>query len=178
MSFRNFEFKAKARNLDACEEKLIGLGPRFCGEDRQIDTYFVVPRGRLKLREGNIENALIYYERGDQAGARQSEILLYEQQPSPALKEILIKLHGIRVIVEKLRRIYFIDQVKFHFDRVRGLGEFLEVEAIDRDGKIGEEQLQKQCRHFAHFFDIAPGDYIANSYSDLLIEKELQFRPL
>lgn len=177
MSFRNYEFKARARNLDASEEKLIGLGPRFVGEDLQIDTYFRVASGRLKLREGNIENALIYYERSEQASARQSKIILYEHRPSTALKEILIKLHGIRVIVEKVRRIYFIDQVKFHFDRVKGLGEFLEVEAIDRDGKIGEEQLQMQCRVFALFFDIAGEDYIGNSYSDMLLEKKENFRP-
>jgi adenylate cyclase class IV len=61
--------------------------------------------------------------------------------------------------------------VKFHFDVVEGLGTFVEVEAIDSDGTIGVEKLQQQCNHYANFFNIAPLDYIAYSYSDMLMEK-------
>ncbi len=59
MSILNFEFKAKTEDLDDLEKKLLILNPTFIGEDNQTDTYFNVTQGRLKLREGNIENALI-----------------------------------------------------------------------------------------------------------------------
>jgi adenylate cyclase class 2 len=167
----NFEFKAKAINLDALEKKLLSLHPAYIGEDRQVDTYFNVIRGRLKLREGNIENALIYYERTNTAGAKQSDILLYQHQPDKALKDILIRLHGVKVIVDKKRKIYFIDNVKFHFDRVEGLGTFIEVEAIDKNGDIGVDKIKEQCNFYAAFFDIKAADYIAFSYSDLLLQK-------
>jgi predicted adenylyl cyclase CyaB len=171
MATINFEFKAKATNVSALEEKLCTLSPRYIGEDNQIDTYFNVDKGRLKLREGNIENSLIFYERINTAGAKQSDIQLYQHKPDNALKELLIKVHGVKVVVDKKRKIYFIENVKFHFDTVEGLGTFVEVEAIDNDGSIGVEKLQAQCTQYATFFDIQPEDYIAISYSDMMLDK-------
>lgn len=169
MSILNFEFKARTTDLANLEKKLLQLNPKFIGEDNQTDTYFNVAKGRLKLREGNIENSLIWYERENTASAKQSDVLLYQHTPDKTLKEILSKVHGIKVIVEKRRRIYFIDNVKFHFDTIEGLGTFIEVEAIDKDGSLGIEKLKGQADKYAEFFNIPPGDFIANSYSDMFL---------
>ena len=168
----NFEFKAKAYNMSMLEELLLQHNPKFIGTDHQVDTYFNVVNGRLKLREGNIENALIHYERSNTAGAKQSNVLLYEHHPSASLKQILTKTLGIKVIVDKKRKIYFIDNVKFHFDQVEELGSFVEVEAIDSDGSLGINQLISQCNVYAHLFGITPDMFIAGSYSDLLLAKK------
>jgi predicted adenylyl cyclase CyaB len=154
MSIVNFEFKARASNVKQLEEKLLELNPVFKGEDHQTDTYFNVAVGRLKLREGNIENALIWYDRQNIADAKQSDIILYQHQPDTSLKDILIKVHGIKVVVDKTRRIYFIDNVKFHFDLVKELGTFVEVEAIDSNGSIGIEKLKQQCDYYFNFFGL------------------------
>ncbi len=143
--------------------------PKFIGEDHQIDTYFNVQTGRLKLREGNIENALIQYEREDFAGAKSSHVLLYQHQPDKTLKEILIKTLGVKAVVDKKRKIYFINNVKFHFDMVESLGTFVEVEAIDKDGTIGKEKLQVQCDTYAALFGISPEDFCSVSYSDMIL---------
>jgi adenylate cyclase, class 2 len=166
----NIEFKARTTTLVALENKLKKLNPRFVGEDNQIDTYFVVPKGRLKLREGNIENSLIHYDRQNIADIKQSDILLYHHAPNPNLKAILGQSLGVKVVVDKVRRIYFIENVKFHFDAVEGLGTFVEVEAIDSDGSIGIEKLQQQCDYYTQFFGIKKQDFIAVSYSDLLLQ--------
>lgn len=171
MNLRNFEFKARVMDIDKLEQKLLELNPDFKGLDHQVDTYFNVPAGRLKLREGNIENALIYYERSDIADAKQSEIIIYKHQPEGSLKEILTKTLGIRVVVDKRRKIYFIGNVKFHFDTVGELGTFLEVEAIDYSGKISIEELQGQCNRYFSFFGLEKTDYVSKSYSDLILEK-------
>lgn len=171
MHILNFEFKARARNLVELEEKLLRLNPKFIGEDHQIDTYFNVSRGRLKLREGNVENSLIHYERADKPGAKESKILLYEHAPDKTLKEILVKTLGIKTVVDKRRKIYFIENVKFHFDALTDLGTFLEVEAIDRDGSRGIEELKEQCRKYADFFGVGEADYVSESYSDLILAK-------
>lgn len=170
MNIINIEFKAKTNDIKKLEEKLLTLSPLFKGEDHQVDTYFHVNKGRLKLREGNIEHALIYYERADTADARQSDVILYQHQPDAALKKILEKIHGVKVIVDKRRRIYFIDNVKFHFDHVARLGTFIEVEAIDTNGSITKETLQKQCDDYAAFFELKEEDYMSYSYSDLLLQ--------
>ena len=171
MSILNIEFKASANKLAALETLLQQHNPVFIGEDHQIDTYFNVSLGRLKLREGNIENALIHYEREDTAGAKSSHVLLYQHQPDKTLKEILIKTLGIKAVVDKKRKIYFINNVKFHFDNVEGLGTFIEVEAIDKDGNIGKEKLQAQCDEYAALFGIEAKDYCSVSYSDMILQK-------
>jgi adenylate cyclase, class 2 len=165
----NIEFKAKVDSFAAMEVKLQRLNPRFIGEDHQIDTYFNVSKGRLKLREGNIENALIQYDRQNTADAKQSDILLYTHTPDANLKAILTKTLSIKVVVDKVRKIYFIENVKFHFDTIEALGTFIEVEAIDNDGSIGVEKLQEQCAYYAAFLGIQKRDYVAVSYSDLLL---------
>jgi predicted adenylyl cyclase CyaB len=168
MKLKNYEFKAKAGDLDKLERKLLGLSPIFKGEDHQIDTYFNVPSGRLKLREGNIENALIYYERPDIADAKQADIILYKHSPDKSLKDILAKVLGIKTTVDKTRRIYFIEKVKFHFDMVENLGTFVEVEAIDETGEAGLEKLKEQCNKYFLFFGLDKSDLVDKSYSDLI----------
>lgn len=171
----NFEFKAKHSNTEAAEKILQSQSPVFIGEDHQIDTYFNVPKGRLKLREGTIEQALIFYERSDAASAKQSNVLLYQHQPDAALKAILTQSLGVKTVVGKQRRIYFIGNVKFHFDTVEGLGQFVEVEAIDKDSSLGMEKLKEQCRHYQNLLGITDADFIAGSYSDLLLAKKSSF---
>lgn len=169
MPILNIEFKARAKNIISLEKILQQQNPRFIGEDHQVDTYFNVQAGRLKLREGNIENALIHYERQDFAGAKSSHVLLYQHQPDKILKDILTKTLGIKAVVDKRRKIYFISNVKFHFDTVEGLGTFVEVEAIDTDGSIGKEKLQSQCDEYAALFGIAADDFCSVSYSDMIL---------
>ena len=171
MQILNYEFKARTTRLKEIEERLLTLNPVFKGTDLQVDTYFNVPDGRLKLREGNIENSLIYYKRENIAGAKQSEVLLYKHNPDKSLKEILVRSNGIKIIVEKQRLIYFIANIKFHFDTIADLGTFVEVEAIDATGEIGIERLQAQCNYYADFLEIKEVDYVSESYSDLILKK-------
>lgn len=168
MKIRNIEFKAKVESSAACERELQKLSPVFIGLDHQVDTYFKVAVGRLKLREGNIENALIQYMRSDHAGAKQSDVILYKHAPDPSLKNILAIQFGILKVVDKKRKIYFIDNVKFHFDKVEGLGEFIEVEAIDEKGERTTEELQAQCDHWAAFFSLREDQFMTGSYSDMV----------
>lgn len=166
---KNFEFKVKVASLTKYEQRLLTLQPEFRGTDHQVDTYFNVKSGRLKLREGNIENALIHYERSDLAGAKRSDILLYRCQPDPTLKAILTLHFGIRAVVEKIRKIYFIGDVKFHFDDVKNLGLFVEAEAIDPDEKYAIEQLKSLSDKYFNFFGFGTDMLVGNSYSDMLV---------
>jgi adenylate cyclase class 2 len=171
MSIQIIEFKASIPDILAAEIKLKTLSPFFKGEDHQIDTYFNVNNGRLKLREGNIESALIWYDRPNEAGNKLSNVLLYKPNPGTGLKAILTQSNGIKAVVDKKRKIYFMDNVKFHFDEVKGLGQFIEVEAIDEDGALGVDHIKAQCEHYARFFGIEQLHYISHSYSDLILQK-------
>ena len=57
MKHTNIEIKARCNDLEAIQKILTSGNAEFKGTDRQIDSYFKVNSGRLKLREGNIENA-------------------------------------------------------------------------------------------------------------------------
>jgi adenylate cyclase, class 2 len=169
MNWVNVEIKAKCKDISAIEQLLNELNADYKGVDHQIDTYFNVPSGRLKLREGNIEHALIQYDRGNQKGPKKSTINYYEPHRDKGLKETLTAAVGILVVVDKKRQIFFIDNVKFHLDRVEGLGTFAEIEAIDKEGTYTLEALEAQCQHYMKLFGIEKEALIANSYSDLLL---------
>ena len=170
MNIKNFEFKAKVDEIEKYEKKLLTLNPTFKGLDHQIDTYFNTQHGRLKLREGNIENSLINYDRENILGSKESQIILYQHEPNVALKNILTRQLGVKIKVDKKRKIYFIENVKFHFDVVENLGTFIEVEAIDSKEEFTIEELQKQCDKYFNFFELTEQNMIDKSYSDLILE--------
>ncbi|MDO9549229.1 MAG: CYTH domain-containing protein [Candidatus Marinimicrobia bacterium] len=74
------------------------------------------------------------------------------------------------VIFDKQREIYFVDNVKIHLDRVKDLGSFLEIEAIDEDDRFTDEELLQQCRQLMDLFKITANDLISDSYSDTLLK--------
>ena len=129
MSHLNVEIKAAVKDPSFVRNYLVAHGASFKGTDEQTDTYFNVNAGRLKLREGNIENNLIFYDRPNQAGPKSSHFNLVKIQDAKGLKEVLEKSCGIKMIVRKRREIYYIDNVKFHIDEVPELGSFIEIEA-------------------------------------------------
>ena len=167
----NIEIKARCADASFIRNYLQQHNADFKGTDFQTDTYFKVNSGRLKLRQGNIENSLIYYNRQNKAGPKLSEVTLY---PVPAnselLKKALTQANGIKVEVKKKREIYFIENVKFHVDEVEGLGNFVEIEAIDVDGSKGLELIRTQCDFYMKELQIKDEDLLTMSYSDMLMK--------
>lgn len=144
-------------------------GAHFAGKDHQVDTYFNVATGRLKLRQGNIENTLIFYRRPDEPGPKLSTVLLYETTPNASLKSLLEASLGVLTTVDKIREIYFIGNVKFHIDEVKGLGSFVEIEAIDTTGAKDEQALLSQCTEYMDALGIDKCDLVTHSYSDMIL---------
>ena len=173
MAFLNVEIKAKCNDASFIRNYLLSNGADFKGTDEQTDTYFNVLHGRLKLREGNIENNLIFYERTNQTGPKNSHFNLVKVEDAKGLKEVLIKSTGIKVVVKKKREIYFISNVKFHLDEVPGLGSFVEIEAGNKTADLLQEGLKQQCDFYLKEFGIKEHDLIEVSYSDMLLAKTI-----
>jgi predicted adenylyl cyclase CyaB len=167
----SIEIKSKCNKPEKIRAILKSKRAQFKGIDHQIDTYFQVNNGRLKLREGNIENYLIFYEREDKKGPKQSKVMLFPLNSGSSLKTMLSKSNNILTVVDKKREIYFIDNVKFHLDRVKGLGNFIEIEALGLRKGLTKMILQKQCQSFIDEFDIKKEDLLSVSYSDLLMNE-------
>jgi len=171
MAYLNVEIKAKCNNPFFIRNYLTFIKAYFKGIDEQTDTYFNVINGRLKLREGNIENNLIYYERSNQAGPKNSHFNLIKIENPRELKEVLSKSIGIKIVVKKRREIFYADNVKFHIDDVPGLGSFIEIEAGNINADLTQQQLNEQCEFYIKKFGITESDLIEVSYSDMLLEK-------
>jgi predicted adenylyl cyclase CyaB len=172
MNHINVEIKARCESVDRVRDVLKKRRADYRGEDRQIDTYFRTPTGRLKLREGSIENGLIHYERDNQSGPKVSRVTRYETDHSgQTLKEVLTRALGVITVVDKRREIYYIENVKIHIDTVRGLGSFVEIEAIGGDSVSDERELEMQCREYMRAFQIEDGDLIKVSYSDMKLRQ-------
>ncbi len=165
----NVEIKARStkEKNDKIRSFIRSKNGQSDGVKHQIDTYFHVPEGRLKLREFDDQMQLVFYKRDDKAGPKQSDVLLYSAKKDTALKEILSRSMGVWRLVDKQREIFFIDNVKFHLDEVEGLGTFMEIEAIDQDGSIGVEKLTEQCSFYLQQFGITNSDLLERSYSDM-----------
>jgi len=174
MKHTNYEIKARTSEEKQKDIRnyLVNSATEFSGTDYQTDTYFKVPEGRLKIRKGNIENALIYYERDDGLDSKKSNVLLIDLNKSESLERITRKTHEVLVEVKKKREIYFINNVKFHIDEVENLGEFIEIEAISENDFLTEEKIKQQYDYYKNLFKIKDSDLIKNSYSDMLLEKQ------
>lgn len=177
MSFHiNIEIKARTNRLEEIRTFLKKNATELKGTDHQIDTYFETNNGRLKLREGNIENTLIFYDRPNTQGPKQSDVNLVYLEPNSGLRETLRKSNNIKVVVDKKREIYFIDNIKFHIDDVKALGSFVEIEAIDTTGNFTVQTLREQCQKYINAFKIEEEDFIDISYSDMILEQGRKFR--
>ena len=164
----NIELKARCPDPDETLTRLLALGARLEGVDAQTDVYYQCRSGRLKLRRGIIENSLISYHRPDEGGGRPSYVELAQLSPDRAIDRVLDAALDRDVVVDKRRHILWIANVKFHVDDVVGLGTFVEIEAIDRDGGLGEERLREQCERYRQLLGIEDADLEPRSYSDLL----------
>ena len=149
---RNIELKARVASLDAARSTAQRLATARLGTMHQIDTYFYVPRGRLKLREIDGQGAqLISYQRSNAAEARPSDYRIESVDDGEALKRDLAASHGIQVVVDKTREVFLYHNVRIHLDEVQDLGAFLEFEAVlddEIDDAAGHAQVEWLCAQF------------------------------
>jgi adenylate cyclase, class 2 len=171
MSFINVEIKARTNKSAAIRNYLLNNGAEFKGVDEQTDTYFNIDNGRLKLRQGKIENNLIFYNRPNQAGPKQSDFDLLKVEDENVLLNILARALGIKVVVHKKREIYYIQNVKSHLDFLDDLGEFVEIEASNKVHPIETSKLHEQCAYYMREFGIEQEDLLNLSYSDMFINR-------
>jgi adenylate cyclase class IV len=137
---RNIEIKARIDSVEAmlAQARALADGPAECID--QDDTFFRVPMGRLKLREfadGSAE--LIHYHRGDGLEARPSDYVRVPVADAAALREALARGCGMLGRVRKHRLLLRLGQTRLHLDRVEGLGDFVELEVVLRDGQSDDE---------------------------------------
>ena len=163
----NIELKARCEDLGKLREICESLGAEGQEPERQIDTYFSVSHGRLKLRESSESGAeLIYYARDDVAGARESHYDLYQVEDPESLKAMLTKALGVSVVVTKRRETFVIGNVRIHLDKVQGLGSFVEIQGtIDHSGEL--PLVADEVQGIQRALGIDPQSLVKESYAVL-----------
>ena len=162
----NVELKARFPDHRRAGEILDSIGASYEGTERQVDTYFRASRGRLKIREIRGEPAeLIFYERIESGERRDCTYFLHRFDDPENLRLLLEAGLGSWARVEKTRKVYRYQNVKINLDDVKGLGRFIEFEAAAEGDPESADRIVKEL---VEKFEIAPGQVVLESYSDLL----------
>jgi len=131
---RNIEIKARISSVDALLPVVRAVAGGQAELIEQDDSFFVVPSGRLKLRQfadGSAE--LIHYHRPDSAAAKASDYVRTPVAEPTTMREALARGCGLLGRVRKRRWLLLVGQTRVHLDRVEGLGDFMELEVVLRD---------------------------------------------
>lgn len=165
---QNLEIKAWYPDPDHARAIIDTLPAPLVWTDQQIDTYFVVPNGRLKLRQSLIcGSELICYQRPDATRNKISEYQVYPTQNAELLKTVLTSSLGIRTIVKKMRSLYLWQRVRIHLDLVENLGSFIEFEApVHQEHPL--EQAQEKVQSLMLAFEIAEQHLHARGYAEMM----------
>lgn len=164
---KNLEFKANCDSLDVLRQRLANFQAEHRRTMKQLDTYFNVPQGRLKLREINTDKAeFIYYERSDLAESRYSNYQICDIPEPIAFKQIATTALGVKGVVEKKRELWMFGDTRIHLDEVKNLGQFVELETVIHNQTEAEAQAEHQLVKEA--LGIQEADLVSVSYSDLI----------
>ena len=168
---RNVEIKARHPALDAACEVARRVATAWLGQVRQVDTYFHCRAGRLKLRETSGQAAqLVAYERPNTHGPKTSRYRLVEIADGGELKAALTATLGVCCVVDKTREIFLRENVRIHLDDVRGLGTFIEFEAV-LDSDADEAAGRRQVDWLRAEFGLTDDALVPASYGDLLAQR-------
>ena len=164
----NIEIKARARDFEEVRRRAELLSDTPVEVIPQKDIFFNTERGRLKLRLLALNlGQLIYYTRPDQEGPKRSEYHICETPDPENLRRVLELACGIRGVVKKTRYLYLVGQTRVHLDDVEGLGQFMELEVVMREGQSDAEG-QAIAEELMSRLRVERGDLIEGAYMDLL----------
>ncbi|MBM4024803.1 MAG: class IV adenylate cyclase [Planctomycetes bacterium] len=166
---RNVEIKAKVADLAAVRRIVEGFADSGPMELDQEDTFFKCPRGRLKLRRfaGCAQGQLIYYERPEVAGPKESRYVVHSTADADGLRDVLAAALESIGVVRKQRAVYLVGQTRVHLDRVEGLGEFVELEVVLQPEQ-GASEGETIARALMGRLGISASQLIDRAYLDLL----------
>lgn len=165
----NLEVKAPVADPSAFRARARGLATETVGMDEQVDTYFRVPTGRLKLREGSLSGGqLVPYRRPDADGPRRSDYQVIPVVDAAGLKALLTAILGVHRVVRKRREIWLHDGVRIHLDHVAGLGDFMELEAVFDGSPAAEADGRRKLELLMEALGVCRDELIAGSYEALV----------
>ncbi|XP_060573894.1 uncharacterized protein LOC132731695 isoform X2 [Ruditapes philippinarum] len=168
----NVEIKAKVKDVEQLKKvaaQLSGGEPTII---EQEDTFFYAQNGRLKLRKlKGQQSQLIFYKRSDESGPKSSDYNFFHTDDPDSLETTLQSALGVKGKVKKTRLLYLVGQTRVHVDNVEGLGNYMELEVVMKDGQSVEEG-QAIANDLMTKLDIQESDLISGAYMDLILKNK------
>jgi adenylate cyclase, class 2 len=164
LNYKDYTIKARLRDPGQAEEILMSLNARFVGLDLQTDYYFATDKGKLKYRHGTIENLITHYERQVVEGIEKTTVYRYDLNPTPDQISQLSAERQLIGMTTKERKIYTIDHIKIHLDKLPDGQCYIEIEAIDRNNRFSDHDLKNQCLAMKATLKIPDADMMTTGY--------------
>lgn len=164
----NIEIKSTLSDYKQTKDRLGKLGIREAYTMYQKDIFYQVPFGRLKLRNiNNTQHELIIYFRNNTQSPKPSKYYRISMKHPGFIHKLLGYLFGVYGIVEKERLLFLQDNIRFHMDKVKGLGNYFEIEYVMDDCEVKAE-AQEKVNSLLGALGISNNELISESYIDLV----------
>lgn len=167
---RNIEIKARITRVNDLIGPAAAIADQGPTQILQDDTFFACHTGRLKLRAfSNNQGELIFYQRSNQSGPKES---FYVRTPTAApdsLREALTLAYGAVGRVRKHRTLFLAGRTRIHLDAVEHLGDFLELEVVLHEGEPLENGV-REAQRLMQQLGVTASQLIDRAYVDLLAE--------
>lgn len=165
---RNIEIKARIDSIESLLPRVKTIADGAPTEILQDDTFFSCPNGRLKLRAfSETEGELIFYQRPDSAGPKESFYMISRTSSPDTLREVLSLACSASGRVRKQRTLCMVGRTRIHLDRVEGLGDFLELEVVLSEGESIQSGVTI-AHELLNTLGISRDQLVEGAYVDLL----------
>src|SRR3569833_2406915 len=167
----NVEIKASIANHKTVRDRVAAVSSEGPTEIAQEDTCFNCSAGRLKLRAfSNTHGELIFYQRSDQHGPKESYYVRTSTAEPEMLRQVLALAYGEKGRVRKHRTLFLVGRTRVHLDDVESLGNFLELEVVLREAEPIEAGM-REAEDLMSRLGIKASQLIDRAYIDLLSEQ-------
>ena len=164
---RNLELKIKLDDYNQALAEAEKIGAEEFAFLKQKDVYYRTEKGLLKLRIMPEHSEFIFYNRNEDKGERWSDYHLLKINNEENPEEFFNRIFDILTVVEKERKVLMYDNTRIHLDKVKGLGEFLELETIV-NGTL--EDAKRRFDFLVTALKLNLSQQIRKSYKDLMLE--------
>jgi predicted adenylyl cyclase CyaB len=166
---RNLEVKLKIDNLSRIREISLALGAEKHALLKQKDIYYNTDKGLLKLRIMPEFSEFIFYNRNEREGERWSDYNLLKISNQEKPEEFFNLIFDTVAIVEKEREVLLYDNTRIHLDKVKNLGEFLELETVVTSTL---DDAKTRFNFLVDKLNLDLNNQIKKSYKNLVMEND------
>lgn len=115
----------------------------------------------------NEKGELIFYRRENEKGPKESFYLYSPTSAPETLRELLCHAYGQAGQIQKRRLLFLVGRTRIHLDDVKGLGHFLEIEVVLREGEVADAGI-REAQSLIGRLGIESSQLIEGAYIDLL----------